>query len=324
MITGRLSQDMKIVFMGTPDFAASILSALFDAGYMIEAAVSQPDKPVGRHAELRPTAVKMKAEELGIPVLQPEKASDPDFIDKLKAMAPDVIVVAAYGKILKPELLNIPRYGCINVHASLLPKWRGAAPIQWAVIAGDREAGVTTMMMNEGLDTGDMLLRSSIPVAEDETGGSLFDKLAELGSRLIVDTLKALSDGSLRAEKQDDGKATYAPMLKKEMGNIDWNMPAADIERLVRGLCPWPGTFTFSKGKMIKIHKVSIPDEEKTAELCKGTYASGDVITGDGSIYVICGSGALRIDELQAEGKKRMTAGDYLKGNNLERFEHER
>lgn len=307
---------MKIVFMGTPDFAVASLDALHKAGYEIIAAVSQPDKPVGRHAELKPTPVKARATELGIPVLQPEKASDPEFIEHIKELAPDVIVVAAYGKILKKELLDIPRYGCINVHGSLLPRWRGAAPIQWAVIEGDSEAGVTTMLMNEGLDTGDMLMMSKVPVLPGETGGSLFDKLAYLGGELIVETLKQMYDGLLLPVPQPEEGVTYAPILKKEMGLIDWSKPADGIDRLIRGLYPWPGTFTYSDGRMIKIHKAAIAGYSAQEEHAKG--ACGDVYIKNGRIFVVCGSGAIELQELQPEGKKRMSAEDFLRGNKID------
>ncbi len=304
---------MKVVFMGTPDFAVASLEALYKAGYEIIAAVSQPDKPVGRHAELKPTAVKQKATELGIPVLQPEKASDPEFIAHIKELAPDVIVVAAYGKILKKELLDIPKYGCINVHGSLLPRWRGAAPIQWAVIEGDKEAGVTTMLMGEGLDTGDMLMMSKIPILPNETGGSLFDKLAYLGGELIVETLRQMYNGELLPVPQPEEGVTYAPMLKKEMGLIDWTQSAETIDRLIRGLYPWPGTFTYSDGRMIKLHRAVVAETDSTfnPEDC------GNVLVFNDRIYIACGKGTIELTELQPEGKKRMSAVDFLRGNTI-------
>ncbi len=320
---------MRIVFMGTPDFAVSILNALNESGHDVIAAVSQPDKPVGRHARLEPTAVKAKAGELGIEVLQPNKASDNEFIGKIKELNPDVIVVAAYGKILKPELLNIPKFGCINVHASLLPRWRGAAPIQWAVIAGDQEAGVTIMQMNEGLDTGDMLLKDSVKVDSNETGESLFKKLADLGSELIIKALKLIEEGKAVPEKQNEKEATYAPMLKKENGNIDWAKPAAEIERLIRGLYPWPGTYSYSDGKMIKVISAKLPDEtdEKnlTLEINKlAKVRPGSIILKNNSVYVVCGEGFLKLNEIKPEGKKQMPAADYMRGNKLINFDTER
>ncbi|MDO5775428.1 MAG: methionyl-tRNA formyltransferase [Eubacteriales bacterium] len=306
---------MRVIFMGTPDFAASNLEAIYKAGYEIIAVVSQPDKPVGRHSELKPTEVKRKALELGISeILQPEKASDPDFIAHIRELKPDVIVVTAYGKILKKELLDIPKYGCINVHASLLPRWRGAAPIQWAVIEGDKETGVTSMLMDEGLDTGDMLMVRKIVPAADETGGSLFDKLAALGAELICDTLKGVEEGSLKPIPQPEEGSCYAKTLSKDMGNIDWNKDAAGIERLIRGLYPWPGTFTYYNGSMLKIHKAKLADHKVFAD---GT-TPGTALAKDGKLYVAAGDGAIEITELQPESKKRMKTADYLRGNTID------
>ena len=304
---------MRIVFMGTPDFAVASLDALYEAGFDILAAVSQPDKPAGRHAETKPTAVRKRAEELGIPVLQPEKASAAEFIARIKGLKPDAIVVAAYGKILKKELLDIPKYGCINVHGSLLPRWRGAAPIQWAVLEGDKEAGVTTMLMNEGLDTGDMLMTKRLKLEPDETAGSLFDKLSYLGGELIVETLKRVYDGTLLPVPQPKEGVTYAPMLKKEMGLVDWSWPAEKIERLIRGLYPWPGAYSYSDQRLIKIHsacKAEISPEGSKVQ-------PGDVTTENGRIFVTCGDGILELKEIQAEGKKRMQAADFLRGNTI-------
>ncbi|MBQ8934677.1 MAG: methionyl-tRNA formyltransferase [Lachnospiraceae bacterium] len=341
---------MRVIFMGTPDFAAANLEAIYRAGYEISAVVSQPDKPVGRHSDLKPTAVKAKAQELGIEtVLQPEKASDPAFLSVIRELKPDVIVVTAYGRILKKELLEIPRFGCINVHASLLPRWRGAAPIQWSVIEGDAEVGVTTMQMDEGLDTGDILLVRKMIPAPDETGGSLFDKLAALGGELIVETLKCLEEGTLTPVPQKDGGSCYAPVLRKEMGCIDWTQDAEKIERLIRGLSPWPGTYTFYGKQMFKIHRAVIAENEvkpagaaqaeaKPAGASQDTRISGEaavaaqdnltsgtpagaapgtIVSEHGRLFVICGSGALEILELQPEGKKRMNTGDFLRGHEL-------
>ncbi len=308
---------MKIVFMGTPDFAVSTLTSLYDAGYEIAAVVSQPDKPKGRHAELMPTPVKAKAIELSIPVLQPAKARDPEFIEILRKISPDLIVVTAYGQILKKELLDIPKYGCINVHASLLPRWRGAAPIQWAVIEGDEYAGVTTMQMNEGLDTGDMLLTKSFKLREDETGGSLFDKLSELGGELIVETVRLLEKGELKPVPQPEEGMTYASMLKKENGNIDWSKSAVEIDRLIRGLTPWPGSYTRLNGKILKIHK-AVPCSMKDNEL-KAIYENADkefgrTVAVNGRLFVICKDSMLELIEVQMEGKKRMDAVSFLRG----------
>ncbi len=306
---------MRVIFMGTPDFAAENLQAIHRAGHEIAAVVSQPDKPVGRHSELRPTAVKAKAAELGIgPVLQPEKASDPAFLDQIRALAPEVIVVTAYGRILKKELLSIPKFGCINVHASLLPRWRGAAPIQWSLIEGDPEVGVTTMQMSEGLDTGDILMVKKIVPAPDETGGSLFDKLSVLGGELITETLAALEAGTLHPVPQGEEGSTYAPVLRKEMGNIDWAQDADRIERLIRGLSPWPGTYTFYKGSMLKIHKAVIAEADAAA----AGKAPGTVLVRDGRLFAVCGSGLLELTEIQPESKKRMKSADYLRGHMME------
>ena len=310
---------MKIVFMGTPDFAVGTLDALYEAGHEILAAVSQPDKPKGRHAELQPTPVKKRAAELGIPVLQPEKANDPAFLGELRKLAPEVIIVTAYGKLLKKELLEIPPHGCINVHASLLPRWRGAAPIQWAVIEGDPEAGVCTMQMDEGLDTGDILMCARIIPAENETGGSLFDKLSVLGGELIVKTLAALEAGTLTRTPQAESGMTYAKMLTKDMGEIDWTEDAVKIERLIRGLYPWPGTYTHTGGKLLKIHRALLPADMDTNALRAGKVP-GSAVVKDGRLFAVCGSGILELTEVQPEGKKRMAASDYLRGYHPEQF----
>lgn len=300
---------MRIVYMGTPDFAVPPLKALHDAGHEILMVVSQPDKPVGRHADLKPTPVKEAALSLGLSVRQPEKATNEEFLSELEQLAPDVIVVAAYGKILRKRLLDIPAYGCINIHGSLLPRWRGAAPIQWAVIEGDEKAGLTTMLMGEGLDTGDMLLQEEVTLAPDETGGSLFDRLSALGGPLIVRTLEELEKGTLKPVPQDDSLSVYAPMLTKEMGELSFEKTAAELERLIRGLSPWPGTFTYLKGKLFKIHKALVspfvPDGEP-----------GAFHAENGRLYVKCGRNtALELAEVQLEGKKRMSASDFLKGS---------
>lgn len=300
---------MRIVYMGTPDFAVKPLEALYNAGHEILLVVSQPDKPVGRHAELKPTPVKEAALKLGLPVMQPLKATDEEFLQELERLAPDVIVVAAYGKILRKRLLDIPKYGCVNIHGSLLPRWRGAAPIQWAVIEGDEKAGLTSMLMGEGLDTGDMLLKEEIAIAPDETGGSLFDRLSELGGPLIVKTLEGLEAGTITPIPQDESLSTYASMLTKEMGELNFEKTAEELERLIRGLTPWPGTFTYLKGKLFKIHTAEVSDF-----VPEGT--PGQFSVSDGKLYVKCGGEtALRLLDVQIEGKKRMPASDFLKGS---------
>ncbi|MDD5832471.1 MAG: methionyl-tRNA formyltransferase [Clostridiales bacterium] len=306
---------MNIVFMGTPDFAAANLKAISDAGHTILAAVSQPDKPVGRHSDLKPTPVKLTAQALGIPVLQPSRADDPEFLDRIRELDPELIVVTAYGKLLKPELLSIPKHGCINVHASILPRWRGAAPINWAVIEGDTEVGVTAMQMDEGLDTGDILMVRKITPAPDETGGSLFDKLSLLGGQLITDTISALEAGSLNRVPQPQEGVCYASMLNKDMGNIDWQLPAQRIERLIRGLYPWPGCYTFFNGKLLKLHKASLLTDEEYKRTIPENAVPGTCICFGTRMAVVCGSGAIELLELQPESKKRMSAADYLRGN---------
>ena len=236
---------MRVVFMGTPDFAVGTLKALIDAGHEVIGVVTQPDKPKGRGKTLMPTPVKEVALRHQIPVYQPKKVREEKFAETLRKLAPDVIVVAAFGQIITKEILEIPRFGCINVHASLLPAYRGAAPIQWAVINGEKESGVTIMQMDEGLDTGDMIDKVVVPLAEDETGGSLFDKLSQAGARLCVKVLKDLEEGKAVREKQPEESPTeYARMIKKEDGRIDWTRPAAEIERLIRGMNPWPSAYT--------------------------------------------------------------------------------
>lgn len=323
---------MRIVFMGTPDFAVTTLQALIGSGHEVIAAVSQPDKPIGRKAELRPTPVKAAAMEAGIPVLQPQRLRDPEFTEHLEQLAPDVIVVAAYGKIIPGFILELPRYGCLNVHASLLPKYRGAAPIQWAILDGEEETGVSIMQMNEGLDTGDILTVSKVKIERTETGGSLFDKLAAEGGRLLVETLGLLEKGEVKPQPQPaDSPTPYARMIVKEDGRIDWNRDAAAIERQVRGLDPWPGAWTRLNGKVFKILQSCIPEDSETKpEECgkmnpaaaspEQEAGPGCVLnTGAGGIDVCTGNGVLRITEVQLEGKKRMSAADFLRGRPMEK-----
>ncbi len=299
---------MRIVFMGTPDFAVPVLEAIVGAGHTVAGVVTQPDRPKGRGGAVLMTPVKEKAIKLGLPVCQPEKVRAPESVETLRELEPDAVVVAAFGQILPPAVLEIPRLGCVNVHSSLLPKYRGAAPIQWAIINGEKETGVTTMMMDEGLDTGDILERVSVPIAPDETGGSLHDKLSRAGAELIVSTLAKLEAGTLVRTPQTDEGSCYAGMLKKSMGDIDWTMDAGAIERLIRGLDPWPGTYTCWNGKTLKIWKaVVIPGEP--AGVC------GEVVRAEGaSLFVKTGRGTLALTQLQPEGKKRMGADDFLRG----------
>ena len=303
---------MRIVFMGTPDFSVPALEALVEGGHEVVAAITQPDKPKGRGKAVLMTPVKEKAMELGIPVYQPVKVREPEFVEKLRQMEPDAIVVVAFGQILPKSILEIPRYGCVNIHASLLPKYRGAAPIQWAVIDGERESGVTTMFMNEGLDTGDMLEKEAVTLDPKETGGSLHDKLSAIGGRLILSTLKGLEDGTLKGTPQTDEGTCYAKMLKKSLGDIDWTMDAAAIERLIRGLNPWPSAYTCLHGKTLKIWEGDVLEREYGVE--PGTVAE----VAKDRLVVQTGQGSLAIRSLQLEGKKRMDAGDFLRGYAVE------
>lgn len=298
---------MKIIFMGTPDFAVGTLRSLAEAGHEITLVVSQPDKPKGRGHAMVPTPVKAVAEELGIPVFQPVKIREAkDVLEKTEA---DVCVVAAFGQIIPASILHMKKYGCINVHASLLPKYRGAAPIQWAVIDGEKESGVTIMQMDEGLDTGDMLAKAIVPLDGKETGGSLFDKLSEAGGRLCVETLAKLEKGEITPEKQGESPTADASMLDKKMGNIDWNKSAVVIERLVRGLNPWPSAYTHLDGKTLKIWACDVLPQSAS----KGE--SGEIleVTKD-AIHVQTGDGILVLREIQLAGKARMDAGAFLRG----------
>lgn len=307
---------MRIVFMGTPDFSVPALKALVEAGHEVAAVVTQPDRPRGRGKELQMTPVKVQALAYGIPVYQPEKVKDPAFVEILRNLQPEVIVVIAFGQILSRDLLDLPPYGCINIHASLLPKYRGAAPIQWAVIDGEKETGVTTMMMDVGLDTGDMLEKTVIPLDPKETGGSLFDKLSQAGGPLILSTLEKLKAGTAVRTPQTDEDSTYAKMLTKSLGQIDWSMEAAAIERLIRGLNPWPSAYTFVHGKTLKIWDADVLKESSDGA------APGQIIRTDPhSLIVAAGEALLSIRELQLEGKKRMDVETFLRGYTIEKGE---
>ena len=301
---------MKVVFMGTPDFAVETLKAIYEAGHEVILAVSQPDKPKGRSGKLAPTPVKEFAVEHDIPVYQPVKIRAEESVEYLRKYEADVFVVAAFGQILPKVILDMPRLGCVNVHGSLLPKYRGAAPIQWSVINGEKVSGNTTMLMGPGLDDGDMLLKSEVVLAEDETGGSLFDKLAIDGGKLAVKTIEALDRGEITPVPQDESQATHVGMIKKEMGLVDWTKPAVEIERLIRGLNPWPSAFTFIEGKQLKLWKATVV--EKSGE--PGTL----IDVNKNGFTVACGENALEINELQLEGKKRMASGDFLRGYSIE------
>lgn len=298
------------------------LKALVEAGHQVIAVVTQPDKPKGRGKEVQMTPVKIQAMEYGIPVYQPAKVREASFVEVLKGLEADVYVVIAFGQILPKAVLELPKYGCINIHASLLPKYRGAAPIQWCVIDGERETGITTMMMDVGLDTGDMLEKAVIPIEEKETGGSLHDKLSMAGGDLILSTLKKLEEGTLVRTPQTDEGTCYAKMLTKSLGDIDWNQGAVSIERLIRGLNPWPSAYTMWNGKTIKIWAADVIAGREAAEFLSesgvpaetGT-APGTVVCSDKRGLVVCtGGGLLSIRELQMEGKKRMDTPAFLRG----------
>lgn len=294
--------------MGTPDFAVPPLVRLHEDGHEIVGVFTQPDKPQGRKQILTPSVVKQKALEYGIPVYQPETFKNGACEAILQELAPEIIIVVAYGKLLPKYVLDLPRYGCINVHGSLLPRWRGAAPIQWSVIAGDKMAGVTTMQMDVGLDTGDMLLRYETEIGKRETAGELYDRLAAAGAELLHETLRQLQEGTLQPQKQDEGASCYASMLDKQLAVIDWSKSAAEIDCLIRGLNPWPIALTTIDGNRMKIFAA----EPIAAQGKAGTVLASDPKKG---LIVACGTDALCITELQMVGGKRMRAGDYLRGH---------
>lgn len=304
---------MKIVYMGTPDFAVPPLAALVQNGYEVTAVVTQPDKPKGRGKTLLPTPVKEEAMKHDIPVYQPLKVREPEFVETLKKLEPDMIIVAAFGQIIPKTILDMPKYGCLNIHASLLPKYRGAAPIQQAVIDGEKESGVTIMQMGVGLDTGDMISQAVVPLAEDETGGSLFDKLAEEGAALLIRTIPSIVDGTAVYTKQPEESPTpYASMITKQMGLMDFSKSAEELERLVRGLNPWPSAYTFINGKTLKVWKCRVSDKQTDA-------APGTVfLTDKEGIHAACGKGSLILTEVQLEGKKRMETEAFLRGCHIE------
>jgi len=315
---------MRTIFMGTPDFAAIILEKLLGAGAEVVCAVTQPDKPKGRKKEPAPSPVKEAAASHGIPVLQPRRVRDEEALSAIAAYEPQLIVVAAFGQILPKALLELPEHGCVNVHASLLPDYRGAAPIQHAILDGRTVTGVTLMQMDEGLDTGDILARREVAIADDDTAGTLFDKLAAAGASLLVDSLPAIESGSLAAEKQPAESPTpYASMIKKEDGLIDWTVSAEEVCRRVRAYSPWPSAFAFIDGKRVKILEAKeLKGEEESARRSSfsGKEAENETpgaISTDGKsfIEIACGSGSVGIVRLQGEGKRAMTAEEFLRGN---------
>lgn len=302
---------MDIVFMGTPEFAVPCLERLISDGHNVKGVFTQPDKPKGRGHKMQFPPVKECAVAHDIPVYQPLKMRDGEAMGILKELNPELIIVVAYGKILPAEILEFPRYGCVNMHASLLPKYRGAAPIQWCVLNGEKESGVTAMQMDVGLDTGDMLYSEKTVIGENETAGELHDKLSSIGADVMSKTIKMIENGELKPQKQDDSLSCYASMLSKDLCPIDWNLSAQEVHNKVRGLSPWPVATTELNGKMLKIHRT---------ELCgKAKGEAGQVVKADKELIVACGDGnAVRVLVLQAEGKKAMPAGDFLRGNPVE------
>ena len=304
---------MKVVFMGTPDFAVGTLEAIVGAGHEVAAVVTQPDKPKGRGGVMAMAPVKECALRHGLTVLQPLKARNPEFIEEIKAINPDVIVVVAFGQIIPSEIIHMPKFGCINVHASLLPKYRGASPIQWAVLDGCEYSGVTTMLMDEGIDTGDILETVTVKLDERETGGSLFDRLSLVGAKLLVETLDKAEAGQLHPVKQDDSQSSYVRMIDKSFGLMDFTQPVEVLERRVRALNPWPSAFTHMDEKLLKIWDATVIQDNNVKA---GDY--GKVKTdGKTCFMVACDGGYLSVNELQLEGKKRMKVEDFLRGYSI-------
>ena len=302
---------MKVLFMGTPEFAVPTLEAVVAAGHEVVGVYTQPDKAVGRKQVLTPPPVKVCAEKYGFPVFQPVTLRDGSAEENIKTLSPDILVVVAYGKILPEALLSLPKYGCVNGHASLLPRHRGASPIQWSIVSGDKVTGVTTMYMAKGIDTGDMLLKAETEIGRDETAGELHDRLSVIGAELMVKTLKGLEEGTITPEPQDESKATHAPIIDKEMGYLKFDAPATDICNLIKGFNPWPAAYFTVDGKRIKVFASKVSG--------KTDKEPGTVVRSDGELIIACAEGtSLSLTEIQPEGKKRMTAKDYLTGHSLE------
>ena len=315
---------MKIVFMGTPDFAEESLKAVYEAGYEILTVVTNPDRKQGRGMKMSVSPVKKFAEEKGLQILQPEKVrNNEEFISKIRDLKPDVICVVAYGKILPKEILDIPKIGCINVHGSLLPKYRGAAPIQWAVLNGDRETGITTMYMDVGMDTGDMILKQKVTIGDDETTGELWDRLSKIGGELLVKTLKEIENGTAKRIKQGED-FSLAPMLDKSIAKIDWeNKTAREIKNLVRGLNPIMGAYSFINGKKVKFWKVDVLDDKEIDTENKENLENGTVLISDAKqgLFIKAKDGILKVLEIQGENAKKMDIASFLRGNKIEKFE---
>lgn len=307
----RKSDNMRVIFMGTPDFAVPCLKALIDSEDEVVGVFTQPDKPKGRGYDLTPPPVKVCAVENSIPVFQPTSMKNGEALDIINSLDADLIIVVAFGKILPPEILTSVKYGCINIHASLLPKLRGAAPIQWSIINGEAETGVTSMQMDAGLDTGDMLIKKSIKITENMTAGELHDELSVLGAEVLLETVKAVKNGTLMPEKQNDELSNYASMLTKELCPIDFNKSANEVHNKIRGLSPWPVATTVVNGKKIKIHKSKLVSEALNGK-------AGEVYDSDNRLVVVCGDNkGVELLEVQAEGKKKMCASDYLRGHRI-------
>lgn len=301
--------------MGTPEAAALSLEQLLKGLDRVVGVVTQPDRPAGRGQKRISSPVRRVAENHHIPVVTPEKLRDPAFFDTLKSWAPELIVVVAYGRILPPSVLELPPQGCLNVHYSLLPEYRGAAPVPWAILNGEEKSGVTTMRLVEKMDAGPILLQEEVSLAPDETAASLEAKLIPIGARLLLETIRRLKEGSVTPQVQNEAEATYAPMLKKEDGRINWSQPAKAIERRVRGLYPWPSAYTYLRGKILKVYRAMVTTE-------KGMGVPGEVIRADGSgLWVAAGEGVLSLEEVQLENRKRLVATEFIKGTRIEKGE---
>ncbi|MBR3552353.1 MAG: methionyl-tRNA formyltransferase [Clostridia bacterium] len=302
---------MRIAFMGTPDFSVPCLRALVQAGHEVVGVFCQPDKPVGRKQELKAPPVKAAALALSLPVVQPKSLRGGEGVRLLEPMAPDLVIVVAYGKILPPDVLAFPKYGCVNIHASILPKYRGASPIHWAVLNGERETGVTSMQMDEGMDTGDILLCETTPIGENETTEDLFERLSTLGAELMLKTIAQLEAGTLQPKPQDHSQATTVGLLTKEMSTVDWAADAQTIHNKIRGLYSWPGASTTLDGKLLKLHSSRMTDKTSRGQ-------PGEVVCSDGKLLVCCGDGrCVELLEVQPEGKKRMPAAAFLNGRRI-------
>lgn len=310
---------MRVIFMGTPDFSVGTLESLIQAGHEIVLVVTQPDKPKGRGRAMQCPPVKEAALSHGLEVYQPKRVREPECVERLREKEADIIVVVAFGQILPKEILEMPKYGCVNVHASLLPKYRGASPIQWAVINGEKVTGVTTMRMDEGLDTGDMILKEEVVLSKDETGGSLFERLAQTGAELCVRTLEEIEKGTAVYTPQNHSQATHTTIIKKQLGEIDWSKSARELECLIRGLNPWPSAYTNLDGKTLKIWSADVRKSEMESKETAGSQEPGTVVNiTKNTVEVQTGQGILVLREVQLEGKKRMTTDAFLRGFSLE------